>query len=130
MQRLTQKELERLTKLCGLFSSHHPGEVASAAVKADQFLRERGLGWPDVLHMPTTAPVVAANGNGEPGDPFSRWSDGWRGAVGFAIRHKHLLTKWEAEFVTKIADWYSISERQKPILAGICDKLFAAGCRP
>jgi hypothetical protein len=131
MQSLTGKELERLTKLCGLFSSHHPAEVAEAARKADQFLRERGLRWPDVLRLPG---LPASNGNGwdeptEADEPFAEFG-GWQHACAFAIKHQRHLTPWERAFVQKISSWFSISEKQRPILRGVVDKVMAAGYQP
>ena len=53
---LPHPELEKLAKLCGLFSSHHDGERASAAAKADEILRSLGLTWRDiVLNKPAPA---------------------------------------------------------------------------
>jgi hypothetical protein len=46
---IPRPELERLSKLCGLFGSDHAGERASAAAKADQLVRKLGLTWSEVL---------------------------------------------------------------------------------
>ena len=42
-------DLDRLAKLCGLFSSAHEGERASAAAQADALLRNAGMTWSDVI---------------------------------------------------------------------------------
>jgi hypothetical protein len=49
---LSEAELHRLTKLCGLLTSTFPGERTLAAEKASEFLRERKLTWADVLRPP------------------------------------------------------------------------------
>jgi hypothetical protein len=128
MQLLNTKELERLTKLCGLFSSHHPAEVAEAARKADQFLRERGLTWRDVIRLPVGRELAEAANNDA--DPFASWPGGWRGACEFVLRHRALLSKWEIEFAQKIEGWHSISVKQRPILRDMVDRAMAAGFRP
>jgi hypothetical protein len=138
MQHLTGKELERLTKLCGLFSSHHPAEVAEAARKADQFLRERGLQWSDVIRLPALPKPDTGNGNGwdteladaSDAEQLLEAMGGWNAAVGFCLKHRKQLTKWELAFCLKISSWYSISPKQRPVLGGICSKLVDQGCRP
>jgi hypothetical protein len=42
-------DLQRLRKLCGMFSSAHDGEIANAARMADRLVRAAGLVWGDVL---------------------------------------------------------------------------------
>ena len=40
---------DRLAKLCGIFGSHHAGERAAAAAKADELVRSHRLTWFDLL---------------------------------------------------------------------------------
>jgi hypothetical protein len=44
-------DLDRLRKLCGMFSSAHDGEIANAARMADRLVRAAGLAWGDVLRQ-------------------------------------------------------------------------------
>jgi hypothetical protein len=46
---LSDIDLQRLIKLCGLLGSAHDGERASAALKVSEFLTIRKLTWADVL---------------------------------------------------------------------------------
>jgi hypothetical protein len=39
----------KLAKLCGLFGSHHDGEVAAAARKVHQIVRSHGFVWGDII---------------------------------------------------------------------------------
>jgi hypothetical protein len=43
---------DRLVKLLGMLGSHHDGERAAAALKADQLVRQHGLTWHDVISVP------------------------------------------------------------------------------
>lgn len=45
---MTPADVERFHKLCGLLGSEHDGERAVAALKATEWLRERGLTWANV----------------------------------------------------------------------------------
>jgi hypothetical protein len=134
MQSLTTKEISRLVKLCGVFSSHHPGEIANAAALADKLLREHGLQWSDVIRLPIgreldeAADSDAAVGGG---DPFATWPGGWRGACEFVLRHKALLSRWEQEFASKVSGYIgNITGKQKPILRDLVDRCMQAGFRP
>src|SRR5689334_15269788 len=101
---LSAADLDRLVKLCGLFSSHHAGERANAAGLADQFLRERGLRWPDVLAAPRLAPLTSKSPPSNGNDPFAAYG-GWRAAAGFCLRHHHLLNDWGSDFCSTLLSY-------------------------
>jgi len=42
-------DLDRLARIAGMFGSDHDGERASAALKADQLLRSRGVSWAELV---------------------------------------------------------------------------------
>jgi hypothetical protein len=117
MQKLSPKELDRLTKLCGLFSSNHPAEIAEAAKKADLLLRERGLTWPDVLGVPR---IASMDGNGA--DDLGGFYD-WRSAIQWLLDRRDQLTEWECEFCEKVSGWHSISPKQRVVVAGMLERL-------
>lgn len=122
-RQLAPAEIERLQKLCGLFSSHHAPERASAAAMADRFLRERGLRWPDVLGAPATGAAPTPGDD----DPLDRWPGGWRGAAVFCVRHADLLTGWEASFADCVAGWRGqVSEKQRDVLRRLLDRVLRA----
>jgi hypothetical protein len=47
----------KLAKLCGLFGSHHDGEVAAAARKVHQIVRSAGFVWGDIIVSRSTSAV-------------------------------------------------------------------------
>ena len=93
---------DRLTKLCGLFSSDHGPERAVAAAKADQLIRSHGLRWSDVI-----APV--------PTETTDR--------IRFALGHIDLLSRWEHGFLLGIRHKQTLSEKQLLVLDQIMEKL-------
>jgi DNA-binding transcriptional regulator LsrR (DeoR family) len=46
---MDDKEHARFVALCGMMTSHHDGEVLTAARMANKFLADRKLTWADVL---------------------------------------------------------------------------------
>jgi hypothetical protein len=129
MQILTARELEMLAKLCGMFSSHHPGEVANAAAMADRLLRQHGLRWSDVLRLPQIETEVTNADTID--DPFATWPGGWRAACAFTLRHRDVLSDWDRAWCEKVSRYAgNITSKQRPILSAIVDKVLAAGYRP
>jgi hypothetical protein len=136
MQDITERDVDKLAKILGLLGSWHPAEAAAAAHKASEFVRSRGWQWIDVLKVPAL-PATAGysgprdNGGSDTGadDLFGAFG-GWNSAVAFCLKHRKLVTKWELEFLTKVSSWHSISPKQRPILAGICDKITDQGFQP
>ena len=55
---ITPTAAQLVVNLCGLFSSDHDGERASAAAKADAILRKHGLTWADVIRPEPTADAI------------------------------------------------------------------------
>ena len=93
---------DRLTKLCGLFSSDHAPERATAAAKADQLIRSHGLRWSDVI-----APVPT----------------GTTERIRFALGHIYLLSRWEHGFLLGIRGKQTLSEKQLLVLDQIMEKI-------
>ena len=80
-------ELEKLAKLCGLFSSHHDGERASAAAKADEIVRSLGLTWRDIV-LNKTAPAPAGNSI--------------EAQIAEILAHISALNAWEKKFIRSL----------------------------
>jgi hypothetical protein len=79
---ITSTSAALVVKLCGLFSSEHAGERASAAAKADAIIRQHGLTWPDVIR-PAPAHEVKLRICVESDAPFNDWERGFlRGIAG------------------------------------------------
>ena len=51
---------EHLAKLLGYLGSDHAGERAAAGLKAHEFIRQLGLTWHDVIHVPPEWQAMAA----------------------------------------------------------------------
>ena len=111
---MTPADRTRLAKLCGLFSSAHAGERASAAAKADALVRSLGLRWPDVLDP-------------WPGD---RSDDQVVGPTPVELRaclavvmSAPGLTKWERDFARRIDHARRATPRQWAVLSKIRESL-------
>jgi hypothetical protein len=106
---LSEADLDRLVKLCGMLGSSFPGERAVAAAKASEFLRERELTWEQVLR-PRWAeqPPLPAPGSG------------WRRIARECLKadaELDLLSDWEFKFLGTIArSRHPISPKQAIIL--------------
>jgi hypothetical protein len=49
---LNVRAAEHIIKLLGMLGSDHAGERAAAGLKADQFIRQLGVTWRDVVAIP------------------------------------------------------------------------------
>ena len=91
MSRLGPLVLDRLVKLCGMFSSLHDGERATAAAKAD-LVRAHGITWRELLvprETPRSRALAAEAHRGAEcvGDEFSTHTPG----VSFAEKQQAKL---------------------------------------
>jgi hypothetical protein len=83
---LSPVEIDRLVKLCGLFSSDYAGERASAAAMADRLLRQHGLSWSEIICVPVQTP--------------------WREMAAWCRAHAALFNSTERAFIRAMADWH------------------------
>jgi hypothetical protein len=117
---------DRLAKLCGMLGSAHDGERASAALKADQLLRQHRLRWPDVIRMPSLPPPTE--------HPTRRWHEpaqiNSHAAAYLAACWADVLTDWELSFCRQLSRQQSISPKQLGILHGLVDKCRAFAGKP
>ena len=96
---ITSTATNIVIKLCGLFSSAHDGERASAAAKADAIIREHGCTWADVIRP---APAHEA-------------------MIRICIENDAAFTDWERGFLRGILGVPELSEKQR----GVLDQLYA-----
>ena len=109
MTLLDPRTADMLAKLCGLFSSDHGGERASAAQKADQLIRSRGL---------TRRQIIFA------ADPHDTQST--EELINYALAAGDVLTRWEREFLYGIRSWPKpLTEKQSRMLKAIVAKVSA-----
>ncbi len=101
MRDITTTAATLVVKLCGLFSSSHDGERASAAAKADAIIRQHGLAWSDVIRP---APSHEA-------------------MIRICIDNNDTLTDWEREFLRGIAGQAALSEKQQAVLDRLYQKV-------
>jgi hypothetical protein len=124
---LEAADLDRLSKLCGLFSSDFEGERANAAGLADRYLRDRGWRWSDVIHAPTLPPPGAGNDD----DRLASWPGGWRAAARFCVGNSRALTAWERDFCVNLLGYVGAATvKQCAILRRVLEKVLDAGCAP
>jgi hypothetical protein len=125
---LNATELDRLCKICGLFSSGFSGERANAAAMADRMLRERGLQWCDVLGaaaLPKPNPDPAPQH--EPEDWLAEFPGGWRAAATLCLRSGTKLSSWERKFCIRLAHYkLRPSSKQVAILKSLVDQIAQA----
>jgi hypothetical protein len=98
---------ERLARICGMFGSHHDGERAAAAAKADQLVRGLGLTWVQIIALPGAA---------------ARDPETVPEKLAFALANIVALSMWECSFVYGINGKLDISPKQVVILDQIVAK--------
>lgn len=110
--KLPPNELHRLVAICERLASDQLGERAAAALLVTKFLKDRGVGWADVLHA-EPAPVVVVDSN-------RAWSDT---ATDLLADHQETLNDWEASFLASILGRArGLSDKQTATLVKIADK--------
>lgn len=123
---LEAADLDRLSKLCGLFGSDHAGERANAAGLADRFIRERGWQWRDVL----AAPILAPPASRPPPDPWpsilAGWPERWKDAVALCQAAGAGLSPKNVAFLASIASYERMpSARQLEWLVSVIGRVRA-----
>jgi len=123
---------ERLIKLCGLLTSEHDGERATAARMASDVLRQNRLTWRELLMAEGPCRVCAAREARESeqrrGWAESEWARAdWRQLARHCIAHPDVLTEWEVGFLHSILRRRHLSGRQQAVLDRIADKIWEAG---
>jgi hypothetical protein len=88
-------DAQRLAKLCGMFSSHHDGEVINAARKADQLVRSSGETWSSII----------ADRQLPPPRDWRRTSHDWRTMVNACLFRIETLSPKEKSFVRSMSNW-------------------------
>jgi hypothetical protein len=111
---LQRPELELLAKLCGLFSSHHDGERASAAAKADALVRQLGT---------TSAELLVTRWNSR--QKSATWADTVESKLGTVLACPEPLTSWERRFVSSINGQRRLSLKQRDLLDRLYRKAIA-----
>lgn len=104
---------DRLRKLCGMLGSEHDGERATAAAKADEFVRSLGLTWADVIAAPSIIP----------GLPRIRlWrvdNSDWRKMALYCHTYRWALSQRERTFIETVLNLRDPSEKQREWLLDI-----------
>jgi hypothetical protein len=125
---------ERLVKLCGLLTSDHDGERATAARMATDLLRQHRLTWRELLTTQGPCPTCAAREaaeqerHGWTGEDED-WTRGpWRTVVRRCSLHNDLLTEWEVGFLASLQRRrWPPTPRQQDVLDRIADRVWGAG---
>lgn len=98
---LSDQDLDRLIKLCGLLGSAHAGERAAAALKVSEFLNSRALTWSDVLVVqePPLPPVSVTVGEREPERRYEApGTVGWRMVAIEILQNYETVLRGDREF--------------------------------
>jgi len=103
---------KKLSKLLGLCSSNHDGEVLAAARKADALVRRAGLTWPEVIEPRACSSVAGPRTIAE--------------AIRLCADNTEVLTRWERGFVAGLATYRKLSERQIEVLDCLVEKVRAS----
>lgn len=109
---ITATDKTIISKLLGLLSSNHDGEVLAAARKVQQLVKAKGATWPEVLGITTTPPQPEPDHLVEARDLLTRG--------------KGKLTRWEHDFLLGIMSHASLKAKQVESLAAIRAKVDAA----
>jgi hypothetical protein len=123
MPALSAPALDRFVKLCGLLTSEHDGERATAARMASDLLRRHKLTWADVLRPGREQAGAARAPCGAAAGPWKALAT----LAEFAVRRPALFTAWERQFIATLLDRRTISERQREILAELAELAEKAG---
>jgi hypothetical protein len=106
MNSLDATTADKLAKVCGLFGSDHDGERATAAAKANEIVRERGLSWSDLI---TAEPVQSTDS-----------------MIEFALDYGDgILNCWECGFLRGVSGRQYLTDRQLSKLGHVFAKVKA-----
>lgn len=123
---LTAADRERLAKILSLLSSDRPGEVVAAGAAATRLIRERGVGWADII---APAPVAAEPAWSSTRQSRASWTtpSAWRDTTRYCLCYPQMLTDWEAAFLDGLLSRRSLSAKQIATLDAIAAKVTGAG---
>jgi hypothetical protein len=116
----TPAELDRLRNILARLGSDFDGERAAAGLLATRLLRDKGLGWGDVV-MPHTPSRSAAQ--------REQAEQAWRRTVRDLLAQPGSLRTWErTEFLPSLLRFQKLSPKQRHVLQAIADRVL--GVRP
>ena len=122
---LAPADRTKLARVLGMLGSPHQGERDAAALAADRLVRGRGLDWLDVLGGSPAEPPIS-----QPGwTPSPSPVPDLMGDLQTCGRRLDLLTAWEREVITNMAQQRTVSRKQRDILAAIAAKVRSTGPR-
>lgn len=117
--RLPPEIAGKLSKIAGLLSSDHDGEIAAAGRAGTRLLRQAGLTWADVF-----APEAPSRPEARPaGPPPSAHA----GVAAWALRFPERLTPWECRFLRDVGRRQRLTPKQAAVFRDILDRLRAGG---
>lgn len=108
---LSPTDRQRLVKLLGLLGSDYAGERDAAGLAAHRLIRDRGLGWEDVIE-----PLQSPGANHPTSQP-------WRQTVAECLRQPCALRTWERDFLRSLLNFDRISPKQRSVLGQIADRV-------
>lgn len=118
---LSPTERARLVSVLDRLGSDFAGERDAAALAAIRMLRGAGLTWDDVIQTRRPAPPARVSGHHD-NEPQQRLHE-----VELCLRHFHLLTPGEQQFVNSVAIRAMLTVCQRQTLAEVVVALRKVG---
>ena len=126
MSGLSPDERTKLARICGLLSSSHDGERATAALMATTFLRDRGVTWFDALE-PAAARLEAPAPAPAPAHYGTAPSCGTQIVSARLLRTPDVLSTWEQDFLRQMLSQRRLTPKQRAKVWEIADRVKARG---
>jgi hypothetical protein len=121
---LNLADRDKLASILGMTGSAPDGEALKAARMADQFIRQRGIPWTDLL---TAAPSdQGSRPRPSTDDPLMRFPT-CEAACAFALAGTPLLAAWEVGFLRNVPGFTKLSAKQLDTLRKLVAHGLAAG---
>jgi hypothetical protein len=114
----------RLVKLLRMFSSSFDGEIANAARKAHELIRQEKIDWDDVINGAARSSNSYHHAKNEPPPPPP---DTEAELIDQCVAHASVLTTWEKEFLQSIKSsmlqWGRLTVKQRAAIDKIVIKV-------
>ena len=113
MTALAHSDTNKLIGILSRLSSDFEGERAAAGLLATRFIKDRGLGWQDILQPALPPPERESR----PSPPS------WKAAAREIVEtYPEYLTDWEARFLRSLFRYRKISDKQLAVLRRLAEQ--------
>jgi hypothetical protein len=112
MNALAKADRAKLAKVLGLLDSDREGEALAAARAAARLVKQRGIGWAQVLEPPPIEKTLPELGT-------------WRQTVARCLERPGSLRSWEVGFLRDLPGFRRLSGKQRYCLKEIADRVLS-----